>query len=380
MRGLPCGVPEVAQDPRVGGRSRPLDPRPHRARYWRQRARVPSWAAVLARRPASARSHAARRPGPAIAVRRRRRGTGSPPRGRGGRRPRAPASSSPLARERVEARRRRPRGGRRPHAARTTVRATRRQQRPPPTAARSMKNTCRPLSRGRGEQQRRARARRRAPRGPPPGNRPRASRARLSWQTVRTSALSTPIPNAFVATTTGHLPGHEAPLRLGPRRRAAAPRGRRRWTARRPARARAAPASRSHSARVPGVDDRRQRVRRAERRRDPAPDQPPSFAHADDREREVRPVEPRRHPYRHRADPAAGPRCPSRDLAASPSPWRRGSPARRASAPRRRGGSTRAGSRAPVETQCASSTTNRPMSAWRMRSRKPGEAKRSGAT
>ena len=32
------------------------------------------------------------------------------------------------------------------------------------------------------------------------------------------------------------------------------------------------------------------------------------------------------------------------------------------------------------DTQCASSTTNRPISACRMRSRNPGEANRSGAT
>ena len=32
------------------------------------------------------------------------------------------------------------------------------------------------------------------------------------------------------------------------------------------------------------------------------------------------------------------------------------------------------------ETQCASSTTNRPICASRIRARKPGEAKRSGAT
>ena len=32
------------------------------------------------------------------------------------------------------------------------------------------------------------------------------------------------------------------------------------------------------------------------------------------------------------------------------------------------------------DTQCASSTTKRPISACRMRSRKPGEANRSGAT
>ena len=127
-----------------------------------------------------------------------------------------------------------------------------------------------------------------------------------------------------------------------------------------------------------GVDDRRQRVRLGQRRRDPPPHDFLVRA-LDDREREVRAVEPGRDVDR-LAQPQARARCRPRPPA-WPSPSRPGSPPRRASAPRRRAGSSRAGSRAPTGRRSAPRRPRTgPARAWRMRSRKPGEANRSGAT
>ena len=59
------------------------------------------------------------------------------------------------------------------------------------------------------------RARRRGPRGPPPGSRPRARTGARQCQTERTSALSTPMPKALVATTTSASPRMNASCARG---------------------------------------------------------------------------------------------------------------------------------------------------------------------
>ena len=176
------------------------------ARYWRQRARVPSCAAE--RQSASARpSHT---PLMRPSTRSGADGLGwmTPARARCPTIARTTSSSQPAAGELLDgtsnlapasatARRRRRRA---PVSARATAFSA-----GSSTVERSMKNTCRPLSRADANSRQRA--------GAP--SRPGAAgllvvglerAGHRSWQTVRTSALSTPMPNAFVATTTSTSP------------------------------------------------------------------------------------------------------------------------------------------------------------------------------
>ena len=137
-----AAVAEVAQDAARAGSPSPST-HAQTARYWRQRARVPSCAAE--RQSASARPSQVPVTRPSDAVGRRRARLDHARRARGGRRSRArPPRRSPRgARAPPRVERRSGRGGR---PRRVSARATAFSA-GSSTVERSMKNTCRPLSR-----------------------------------------------------------------------------------------------------------------------------------------------------------------------------------------------------------------------------------------
>ena len=238
-------------------------------RYWRQRTRVPSCVAAL-QTASVLRSHV---PTTRPTTRSGADGAGwtTPARARWPTTART-ASSSPS--DASSLRCRLYRGGD-PSAERTTLRATA-FSRSSPTAERSMKKTCRPLSRPVANSS--------AARGLAVASGAAGllvvglDAARdAEWTTSRMSALSTPIPNALVATRPATLAGHEAPLARSRGVARAAPRGRRR--PRRPARGQAIREPLGFVARA-GVDDRRQRLGLRERRARSAGARAALFAHA----------------------------------------------------------------------------------------------------
>ena len=80
---------------------------------------------------------------------------------------------------------------------------------PPRGLAPARKNSCVRTSAGENSSVQRA-GRRRARPGRPPGSRPRRCPGSSAWATKRMSALSTPIPNALVATMTSMRPARKS--------------------------------------------------------------------------------------------------------------------------------------------------------------------------
>ena len=122
-----------------------------------------------------------------------------------------------------------------------------------------------PRSPRRVQQHGSARARRRGRRGPPPGSRPRGCSGRFQCQTLRTSGLSTPMPNAFVQAMTASAEAMNS-FCARSARSAERPRGRRgSRAARRSPRRRGASARRRSPGRAPASASpaRSTRARRA---------------------------------------------------------------------------------------------------------------------
>ena len=238
-------VAEVAQDRLAPAAVVALDEGPHRrgtGASARARPRRPRCGTCASARPSKARSERGRARGPGAT------GAGWITPG-----PREVADQRAAAARRRSrpcrpARGRRRRSGRR--RARICSAVASRPKRPRRAAARSMKNTCRPLSRFSAKSRQRAGCAVAARRGRPPGSRPRPTPGTVAWHDRPHVGLVHAHPERVGGHDDRHLAGHEAALRLRALGPGQARRGRR-APPRPSSRATARAASASAPARVP---------------------------------------------------------------------------------------------------------------------------------